>query len=1009
MVSLALLASLSACETNERSLLDGLAVDQHLTLTGLDKDVHVVRTEGGVPHIYAASQHDAAYSLGFTAARDRWLSIDLARRLGSGRLAERYGEAGRGWDVQARITGISHLANRIDTELTPVLAARFQAYSEGVNAFAEAVRNGVLPAPSDLRALAELLGMSDPSDLLTPLSRRDVSALLALDLYQSSFSDDDVRRAAAAARIPTLFAGAPDEDLRRAGLLRDIWSPVTPLFLVASAPGIGVSQGGPLTVQSATRSIRSAPTSSALLARAAESLSRMQVGLHRDLSAGYGSNAWAVAGDATASGDAILAGDAHLPLTVPSVLYAYAIDVDGGGDHTSQLGFGVAGVPVMRFGTNGKVAFSQTQLGEDVTDWFAEQVQLDADGFPSATRFGTTWQPVTRSTETITIVAPPRLGGEARTETWSRYQTFDGRWLTDFEGRIAAPDEILSLGQVRVQGLSGSVVPSDLDGDGIIGALSFSYAGLDAVSTVAAQDAMSRATDVKSYADATRGLVGSSQASVVADSAGHIFYTGYQAMPCRADLARNPDGSFQAGADPSLLLDGTRHHGWHIATKGGVVDENAQTLDVSTCVVPFDKMPQSFTPSSKLALAANNDPAGLSFDGSLVDDELYLGGPWDLGFRADTIHRELVSAITAKRADVAAMATLQGNIKSRQGELMVPSLIGTLQRAASASTDRGDSDARLASLYASDAGAFDEIAARMMRWQQHGLRASSGVRTFYELPDDVQRDDAVSTMIFNAWISAFDTRVLGDERIEDILAALGPSARTRLLVALLAGRGDAGRSLASWSADREESVFFDDLRTAVVETADEEILLALSDALRELRAAPREPGVGGFGSNDMSTWLWGMRHQVRLQSNLLTYLPDPVFTVLTNAQRIDTRRLPLLPPGSRPEAGDPRSSLTWFPRGGDAYAVDAADPGNPRTGNYAYGSGPAMRMVLQISGRGVTGRIVVPGGVSSDPEDAHFADQARNWLADRAYPVRFSPREVVQGASRHDVLSPSAF
>ena len=159
----------------------------------------------------------------------------------------------------------------------------------------------------------------------------------------------------------------------------------------------------------------------------------------------------------------------------------------------------------------------------------------------------------------------------------------------------------------------------------------------------------------------------------------------------------------------------------------------------------------------------------------------------------------------------------------------------------------------------------------------------------------------------------------------------------------------------------------------------------------------------------MSAWLWGLRHQVRLESNLLTYLPDAVFTVLTRAQRIDTQRLPLLPAGSVAAAGDPRASLTWFPRGGDAYAVDAADPANPRAGSYAYGSGPAMRMVLQISAQGVTGRTVVPGGASSDPEDAHFADQARSWLADRAYQVRFSPQAVAQGASHHDVLSPSAF
>ena len=77
----------------------------------------------------------------------------------------------------------------------------------------------------------------------------------------------------------------------------------------------------------------------------------------------------------------LLAGDGHLPLDIPSLFYQLGLDTSvlGGGD-THQLGTTIPGMPYMAVGTNGDVAWSQTQLLGDQTDWFQEQVQLGADG-----------------------------------------------------------------------------------------------------------------------------------------------------------------------------------------------------------------------------------------------------------------------------------------------------------------------------------------------------------------------------------------------------------------------------------------------------------------------------------------------------------------------------------------------------------------------------------------------------------------------------------------------------
>ena len=53
--------------------------------------------------------------------------------------------------------------------------------------------------------------------------------------------------------------------------------------------------------------------------------------------------------------------------------------------------------------------------------------------------------------------------------------------------------------------------------------------------------------------------------------------------------------------------------------------------------------------------------------------------------------------------------------------------------------------------------------------------------------------------------------------------------------------------------------------------------------------------------------------------------------------------------------------LTWFPRGGDQWGVDAANPGLGGT-NFTYGSGPAMRMIYHLKDGQVSGRTILPGG-----------------------------------------------
>jgi acyl-homoserine lactone acylase PvdQ len=154
----------------------------------------------------------------------------------------------------------------------------------------------------------------------------------------------------------------------------------------------------------------------------------------------------------------------------------------------------------------------------------------------------------------------------------------------------------------------------------------------------------------------------------------------------------------------------------------------------------------------------------------------------------------------------------------------------------------------------------------------------------------------------------------------------------------------------------------------------------------------------------MSQWLWGLRHYVRFQSLLNDFLgEDSDYSALTAQFAINTSALPLSDTGLAPN--DPRAALKWFPRDGDQYGVDAANPGTSGT-TFHYDDGPVMRMVVSLKGDEVRGINVIPAGQSALTDSPFFADQARLWLANETFPMRFSVDQVVEGARGRESYVP---
>lgn len=990
-------------------------------LAGLRSEVQVLRTEGSVAHIYARNRRDLSFVQGFVTARDRYFMMELTRRLGLGRVSELIGDAALDTDIESRGSGMTLVADRLAAGMSAEHAEIADAFAAGINAYIKEVQARRLPLPSELRLAAALLGTNNPASLMQPFTRRDLGGIAAVIVYNLSYETGDVGRDGSRALLDTIFEGAALGDLRRAGVLQDILPAIDPVYPVSSGFGFGLETGGdfipgpgPGDVPGASggspagagSAAGSSAGPSALEQRLAARLEDLRVRLGRY--DGYGSNSWAVAGSKTADGAALIAGDGHLQLDIPSIFYQIGFDtaVLGGGD-IHQIGLTIPGFPVLGVGTNGNVAWGQTQLSADVTDWYREEITLDDTGAPAESLFRGEQRPLQRFDETFIIADVPALGSEGRTETWPRWTTFDGRLITDIEGREATRDEQLGDGETLVYTLGGIIVPGDVDGDGKINAISVDYSAFDVVRLFDAVDGFGRSANVAEFREHTKGLIAYSQNIIAADGDGDILYTSYHAVPCRGYLDRLPDGRFADGANPMLLLDGTRYGGFTIPLTNGLVDENAADGDPQRCLVPFDSTPQSISPERGYVLTANNDPGNIALDKSLEDDPWYIGGPWDTGFRADTLRRELASTVAGGDGDVARMAEIQANHDSRVGELFVPWLSQTITSIRNLQlVDRllTPSEDRQVTLYASDTDTIDDVQRRLDTWVQRGAGAKSGVETFYHSLEDGEVEDAVATMLFNAWFSRALSGVWGDEGNASRFFEQGDQTRVLLLSRFLEARDTGDTTIASYNTETGESAFFDVLGTPDIETSNEVFIRALVDALAFLRSAPSSAGVGGFGSDDMDRWIWGLRHQVRFESLLAPFLGnDPTFDIFTRPFAIDTGKLPLAP---NLPVGDPRRDLRWFPRPGDQWVVDAANPGFSGT-SFTHGSGPVFRMVFALKDGNVSGQNVIPGGQSGLTDSPFFSDQARLWLANETLPIRFTVDEVVAGATGREVYRPS--
>jgi penicillin amidase len=300
----------------ERSLprLDGTA-----SARGVENPVRIVRDAEGVPHIFAMSERDGWFAMGYVHAQDRLWQMEFQRRVAEGRLAEFLGERAYEVDRMMRTLGIAREAQRIVERLDPGTRANLQAYADGVNAFL--ATGPVLPVGFQVfRIEPRPWKPADTMGWLLVMAW-DLSGNWRLELARLRFAAK-LGPERAAEFVPPYPGDHPPPlpDLRA---------------LYASI----------------------APEADALLARYPEPAQSI------------GSNSWVLSGARTESGKPLLANDPHLGLQAPSLWYLAHVSTPRG----NVVGGTLPGVPFVVLGRNDHIAWSMTTTNSDTQDLFVER------------------------------------------------------------------------------------------------------------------------------------------------------------------------------------------------------------------------------------------------------------------------------------------------------------------------------------------------------------------------------------------------------------------------------------------------------------------------------------------------------------------------------------------------------------------------------------------------------------------------------------------------------------
>ncbi len=314
-----------------RSIAD---YDANLSVAGLTGPVEIVRDNANVPHIFAETDEDVYFAIGFAHAQDRLWQMMTLRRTAQGRLSEIFGPRTFMIDDLMRRLALYPLAAQSVSVQDDYTRAALDAYARGVNAWLAEVNAGargrgapeywlfppqIAPwQPADSIAIGKLMALRLSDKAAQEVRRARVSLLLGEERLSDILPDAPGAGVAALPDFATLF---PDAPIRTAAAAR----PRHPLDPVLP-PGMAGA-----------------------------------------------SNAWAAAPDRSATGGTLLANDPHLGFQAPGIWYLARLDLSTGG----VIGATIPGVPAVVVGRSDRLGWAMTTTHLDDQDVMIERLNPD--------------------------------------------------------------------------------------------------------------------------------------------------------------------------------------------------------------------------------------------------------------------------------------------------------------------------------------------------------------------------------------------------------------------------------------------------------------------------------------------------------------------------------------------------------------------------------------------------------------------------------------------------------
>jgi penicillin amidase len=895
-------------------------IDETLRLEGLGSSVDVIFDDLGVPHVFASDLGTTLFMQGYLTAQSRFWEMDMFRRVAEGRLSEILGRVTLFADVEMRTAFMARDGRRLEEAVWQFVRDVDPETARLIERYAAGVNAWL----ADLRAGRN--GATLPPEYAlgllvneTPESLDDwrPQDTLAIARLQAWSLSESLYAEIDFARV---VDSLPEE------IVRDVFrsAPSAPATILPGSRGVvAAAAAGPRLGL-----VPGLPNAGAL-GEVTEALAEMRRwNPFGSIAGGIGSNNWIVSPELSANGHAMLANDPHLGLFNPPVWHMIQLDAGAsGGEGLRANGVIFPGLPGVILGHNDVGAWGATTAAFDVTDVYVEEITTPPD-YPESPRtvlFEGEQVPVLRVEETFEIKDRPPF-----------------------------------VHVIEIVPHHGPMVPDPEIRDDVVGlaasGMSFRWTGHELTNDARFLLDMNRARNVSEFNAALENFAVGAQNWIWADVSGDIAYSAQVLVPQRP-----------AGSIPYLPMRGSGEDEWLTDAQG------------NTLWLPADKLPRATNPAAGFLASANNDHFGNSLDNDPLNDEVYLGYSWAIGFRAERIEDLLSNRAGVRpagaRMSAAEMSRYQYDHQSKEAARLVPFLLDAAEARADLLTSESEA-------------AVERLRAwGVERPGSPAYDAVSGVDAA-ELRDDVpprtvpvsdeERADGVATSIFAAWSTALSRAVFVDDFEGSGIGSPGGTEASKALLHLLE---DVERTEDAFRVHTKgeggESHLWDDKRTIAVETRDQIMLAALQTAVQFL--------AGRFDSSEPGDWLWGQMHQVSFQHFI-------------------------------GQAGLSIFDLGPFAASGARFTVNPASYSlNDRLDDdkdFIFSGGPSQRFVAVLDPTGIRAVNSLPGGNNGDPggegsenfgrinPEVHYGDLIPGWINGETFEYRVRRSDVAEHAAR---------